>query len=115
MALSPTPHFDFDSWALLAKEDPDAFEERRRELLEQVIAQAPEHLQARLRGLQWRIDMERRRYKHPLKSCIALHVMMWEAVYGKGGLLEALHRLREPLQPELATEGYTARILPFRR
>lgn len=111
-----TPAFDFDTWAALARSDPEAFELRRKELIEQFIAAAPAHLQARLRGLQWRIDIERKRYKHPLKSCIALHAMMWEAMYGEGGLLEALNRLREPLAdgtpPPAPPSG---RVLPFRR
>jgi len=30
-------NFDFDTWIHLAKEDPEAFEEQRAELLHQVI------------------------------------------------------------------------------
>lgn len=111
-----TPDFDFDTWAELARSDPEAFELRRKALIDQIIEAAPAHLQARLRGLQWRIDIERKRYKHPLKSCMALHAMMWESMYGKGGLLEALNRLREPLQggsPSPAPPS--GQVLPFRR
>ena len=115
MQPDPVASFDFDTWATLAREDAVAFERRRQELVAQFIAQAPEHLQERLWRLQWRIDAERRRYKHPLKSCIALHAMMWESLYGSGGLLEALHSLREPLLGEPQKPARSAHILPFRR
>lgn len=115
--LQPDPCacFDFDTWAALARTDAAAFERCRRELLERCIAQAPAHLQARLRQLQWRIDAERRRYKHPLKSCLALYSMMWQSLYGHGGLLETLDAFREPW-PLVAKKPVTsAQILPFRR
>ncbi|MFN3595269.1 MAG: DUF3135 domain-containing protein [Thiobacillaceae bacterium] len=111
-----TPDFDFDTWAELARSDPEAFESRRKALIDQLIGAAPAHLRDRLRCLQWRIDVERRRYKHPLKSCMVLYAMMWESVYGKGGLLEALNRLGEPLYtgspPPAPPSG---QVLPFRR
>lgn len=115
MQPDPSVSFDFDTWATLAREDAAAFERRREELLQQFIAHAPQHLQERLRRLQWRIDAERRRYKHPLKSCIALHAMMWESMYGSGGLLEALNTLREPLLGQSQEPSRSADILPFRR
>lgn len=115
MQPDPSTAFDFDAWAALAKEDAAAFERRRQEFLEQFIAQAPEHLQDRLRRLQWRIDIERRRYKHPLKSCLALHAMMWESMYGSGGLLDALNSLRDPLLGQPQKPARSGVILPFRR
>ncbi len=115
MQPESTIAFDFDTWAALAREDAEAFERRRQELLEQFIAQAPAHLQERLRRLQWRIDAERRRYKHPLKSCMALHAMMWESMYGSGGLLEALNSLRDPLLGKPQSSPRSGDILPFRR
>ncbi|MGQ9686732.1 MAG: DUF3135 domain-containing protein [Thiobacillaceae bacterium] len=115
MQPDPSVSFDFDTWATLAKEDAAAFERRREELLQQFIAQAPQHLQERLRRLQWRIDAERRRYKHPLKSCMALHAMMWESMYGSGGLLEALNRLRDPFAAKPQQTHKSGDILPFRR
>lgn len=70
--------FDFDEWAKLAKDDPDAFERRRREAIEAVIAKAPDAEQQRLRGLQFRIDMERQRASNPLSACVRINNMMWE-------------------------------------
>lgn len=117
-SLTPiqTPDFDFETWAELARSDPEAFELRRKALIDQLIEAAPAHLQARLRGLQWRIDIERKRYKHPLKSCIALYAMMWESMYGEGGLLEALNRLREPFEgTSPSSTPPPGQVLPFRR
>ncbi|MCS6787325.1 MAG: DUF3135 domain-containing protein [Thiobacillaceae bacterium] len=120
--MSADPHhatpegedFDFDSWAELARRDLQAFEARRRALIERVIERAPEHLQPRLRALQWRIDQTRRRYKHPLKSCAVLQDMMWAAVLGRGGLLEALERLRRSAVSGSGPAA-TARVFEFRR
>ncbi|MFO7594007.1 MAG: DUF3135 domain-containing protein [Pseudomonadota bacterium] len=82
---------DFDQWRLLAKTDPEAFENRRRELLEAVIARAPERRRQRLRGLQWRADVVRRRSSSPLAACITLSDMMWRSFAGSNGLVERLN------------------------
>lgn len=112
----PSPPFDFDEWANLASNDAAAFELRRREAVEQFIAQAPEQQRERLRRLQWRIDAERRRYKHPLKSCLALYGMMWDSLYGGHGLLPALLALRD-LKPGTGPRHEEApdNIRPLRR
>lgn len=63
--------FDFDFWAELARSDPEAFNRRRRELLEKAIRHSTSDKQ-RLRGLQCRIDLERKKARVPLKACIRL-------------------------------------------
>jgi hypothetical protein len=104
--------FDLAEWQRLAREDPAQFERRRHETIEAVIAQAPEALQPRLRGLQFRIDLERTRAKTPLGAAIRLHSMMWDEFQA---LRDALNRLaqidlRAPPHPERAP----ARVIPFR-
>lgn len=85
--------FDFDEWARLAQEDPAGFEARRRALIEAELAESasrnPETAR-RMRGLQWQIDCERARSGSPLGACIRLSRMMWDSVYGEGGLRDAL-------------------------
>jgi hypothetical protein len=105
--------FDFNEWASLARRDPEAFEVRREEAIEQLILAAPEHLQPRLRRLQWRVDMERRRHDNPLGACLGIYGMMMDSVYGEHGLLPALKRL---IQSRAGCEAETraATILPFR-
>lgn len=82
--------FDFDYWKNLAKDDPELFETKRREAVDGMINAAPTRSQQRLRGLQWRVDMERRKAKSPIDSCTRVYSMMWDSVYAKGGMLEAL-------------------------
>lgn len=90
MTQSPGPDFDFEEWALLAKTDPQAFEAKRGEAIAHLIAGASPRMQTRLRGLQWRIDMDRRRASNPLSSCMQIFNQMWKSVYGERGLLDAL-------------------------
>jgi hypothetical protein len=107
------PVFDFDEWKDLAIKDPQTFEKRRQEVLEAVIASAEPDSQQRLRGLQWRLDLERQKVRDPLQSCQRVFDQMWEGVYGKNGLLHALNYLlgKEPAPP-ISTRR--ASVLPFR-
>lgn len=101
------PAGDFEQWAALAKSDPEAFEEKRRAIIAQFIGDAPPHRQARLQGLQWRIDVERGRYRHPLMSSVHLFNKMWTSVYGEGGLVDAL-------QGNVEAAEHQAAVLPFK-
>jgi len=82
--------FDFQEWASLAKDDPDAFERKRREAIEAFIARTPEAEQQRLRGLQFRIDMERQRASNPLSACIRINKMMMDQFTTLRGALDEL-------------------------
>ena len=68
----------FDSLARLAQQQPEAFENRRRQLIEQMIAAQPPERQENLRRLQWRIDQENRSTDTSLARCIRVSEMMWE-------------------------------------
>lgn len=93
--------FNFQAWARMAKEEPDLFEEKRQAVLEAFIARAPERNRARLQGLQWRIDMERRRASNPLAACVRIYEMMWESFAGERGLIKALQGLQIALAPQV--------------
>lgn len=103
--------FDFDFWAELARSDPQAFDQHRRELLEKAI-----HLcksdQRRMRGLQNRIELERRKAGAPLKACLRLSGLMWESFGELNGRLNGPNRLTL-VKPESKPPA-SARILPFR-
>ena len=71
---------DFDEWMMLAKSDPDQFEEKRRIKIESFFSNIPEEKLQRLRGLQWQIDQTRKLADNPMASCIAISNMMWESV-----------------------------------
>jgi hypothetical protein len=88
-------HIDFEQWSSLAALDPEAFEARRHQLIEDVIRSAPQHRQPRLRGLQWRLDRVRERSGTPLAACIRMSEMMWEALLGEGGLRDSLECLTQ--------------------
>jgi hypothetical protein len=72
---------DFEQLVKLAQEDPEALESLRKNLCEALIQQAPESYQQRLRGLQFKIDMERRRAKTPMAACIKLSSLMQDSFY----------------------------------
>ncbi|HHM06196.1 MAG TPA: DUF3135 domain-containing protein [Gammaproteobacteria bacterium] len=99
MRDSNAPDFDFDGWARLARTDPEAFEQQREKVLRAVINEAPPHMRRRLAGVQWRVDMERRRSNSPLAACVRTFTMMWDSVYAEGGLVDALQALRNRQPP----------------
>jgi hypothetical protein len=101
--------FDVDEWQRLAREDPREFERRRQAAIESLIGQAPAELQGRLRALQCRIDLERRRAKTPLEATVRLQSMMWERF---GQLRDTLMTLTGQAAPAPARR---ARILRFNK
>lgn len=107
----------FEYWLKLAKSDPALFEVKRLEAIEAAIQNAPVEKQQRLRGLQWRIDAERRKAKNPLDACLKVYNMMWDKVYGSDGLLEALDTMTSGApKPKSATKKAigTADVVAFR-
>lgn len=100
--------FDFNEWLILAQSNPDEFETRRGLAIEELLSRS--HFQSRLRCLQWRIDMERRKCRHPLVSCLRMYNMMWDAVYALQQLTShgfEADALQKPAK--------SAKLLPFKR
>ncbi|MBX3651512.1 MAG: DUF3135 domain-containing protein [Burkholderiales bacterium] len=102
--------FSFEEWAALAREDGEAFERRRQQLIESMLAAAPERMQRRLRGLQFQIDLERERAGTPLGVAVRLNSMMWSSF---ADLRDALAGVGEsvPQQPRMPEAG--AQLIPF--
>ena len=71
--------FDFEELLRLAQNDPDKLEQLRIQWCEQIIHDAPSEYRRKLRGLQFRIDMERRKAKSPMAACISLSGMMHDS------------------------------------
>ncbi len=86
---------DHEALAELAKENPEALEALRRDWVEQLIDHAPQHIQRRLRGLQFQIDCQRRLHTNPLASCVEISRMMYDSV----------HRLNRALHGEADSES----------
>ena len=110
-----TSPFDFDKWAKLAREDPVAFERKRKLLIEQEISRAPASRQPHLRAMQWRIEMERRKYKDKLSYCAHIFNRMWDSVYGPNGLLDALQTITTDKGLSHRIRHSSAQVLPLHR
>jgi len=105
---------DFDLAMELARTDPEAFEQYRQDIIEVLIARAPERNRHQLRCLQWRIDQERERASNPYAACVRLYRMMWDSFAGQCGLIDTLrnsHASARSTRQPLAK----ATILPFSR
>ena len=104
---------DFETLARLAREDPQAFESLRRDMVDDFIDHAPENRQARLRGLQFRVDAVRQLSKSELGAAVKIYEMMWLSFRQ---LADEWNRLRdEPVGPPCSTTaaGREAKILPM--
>ncbi|GEM_PF-4036548 len=66
-------------WARLAQQDPDAFEAMRAALLDEFIRNSPPHIQRRLEGIQWKVDLIRERAESPAEVLAGISEMMWES------------------------------------
>lgn len=120
MNLPSSQPFNADDWIALARDDPQEFERRREAAIEDLISRAPIHHQPRLRCLQWRIDMERRRCRTPMAACLRLSTMMWDFIYAEDGFLEALNRLSSVGKGSVSASASPVPrkpgvVLPFRR
>jgi hypothetical protein len=105
--------FDFEAWAKLAKEDPDAFEREREAALRAFIAAAPAAHRQRLEGLQSRLNLERRRARTPLGACVQLNSLMWTGFHRLRRELRSVSQGSAPEKPS----GTSAKIieLPVRQ
>jgi len=63
----------------LAHDDPQAFEELRREVIDGFINRSPARISARLHGIQFRVDNERRLSRSALGSTVRIYKLMWDS------------------------------------
>jgi len=112
--------FDFETWAKLAKENPEEFERRRHEEIRKVIDARPD-LRPRLEGLQFRLDAERKLARTPLKACLRMSTLMWESFYDLKDQLDGLAAETRGTAPLVSVSTSTAPtqrsadIIPLRR
>lgn len=99
---------NFDTLAEMAETDPRGFELLRTEICEEFILDAPKHLQARLRGIQFQVDMERRRSASTMSACIRLSQMMNDALIMLNAVLE------DPESFLAQREQSSAKVLAFK-
>jgi len=100
----------FDKLSKLFQDDPEAFEEYRKGVIEEFINKLPEDRQQRARGLQFRIDNEMRKIHDPLARAARMNSMMIESLMELEGLFKVVLGDKELPEP---TEK--ADVLPFER
>lgn len=117
MTNNPLP--DFDKLLMLARHHPQELERIRLNAIEHWIENAPAKHRVRLRGIQFQIDMEKRRSRNPMDSCIRVSKMMHASFANLRSLLNDISG--QPgtrslgARAELPRDPYpsTADILPF--
>lgn len=82
--------FDFQEWALLAKESPETFEARRREVIKAFIETSGDEQRKLGSSLQREIDYEIGRAATPQAALSAISKMMWDQVAFLSEELETL-------------------------
>lgn len=96
--------------AQLARDDPEAYEALRRELIDDLIEGAPDEIKPRLRGLQFRIDGLRRCSRSAIGTTLKVYSLMWESFLR---LNQEMGAFRGEAAPLFRPSG-SARIIEFR-
>ena len=97
----------FDDMAYLAEHAPEELEAFRKRICGEVIASAPESVRPRLEGLQFVVDMERKRSHSNLDACIRISRMMHESLH------DLSKALNDPQGYMEAKRSASAAIVPF--
>lgn len=82
---------DHDFLSNLYKTNPEAFDEYRKELLEELFNKLPKKKQKHARQLQWKIESELRKYKDPIAKMNKMVEMFWEGVYEFKDVMKAVN------------------------
>jgi hypothetical protein len=95
----------------MARNDPEGLETLRRSLTNAVISTASnESSRRRLKGLQFRVDLERRRAQSPLRAAIRISEMMCRSL----AELHASFVLPiDEVEAEIGRDRYVDNVLPF--
>lgn len=94
---------NFDSLVEMAQKSPEKFESLRTRMIKEVIDGARGTCKQRLKGLQFNIDMEIRRAKTSMASCIKISQMMHESLAQLQTHLDVNNAPAEPQKTKPAT------------
>ena len=119
--MMQSPLLNFNELVQLAQQDPQALEALRQQVCQQLIASARPADQRKLKGLQFKIDMERRRAKSQTIVCTQLYDRMNSSFAQLKALLshtQAMLPHQSSAQPAPAptaesTTQHSAHIIPF--
>ena len=95
---------NFERLKYLAEKRPEELEQLRLAYCQQLIDNAPEHFRKKLAGLLFKINMETRRSKNSIHSCIKLSRMMMDSF---NELQDALNFSKMPEQKDSSTDVMT--------
>lgn len=70
----------FDDLLHWAKHDPKRLDRYQKEKSQEIIDNAPKHIQRRLRGLQFQIDCQRKLHRSAIGRCIQISKMMHDSL-----------------------------------
>ena len=89
---------------LKLKDDPKAFIERQKEIINEAIAQCPEKYQKKLAQQQWCLEQELSKYKDPTARMNKMVEIFWQGVYKfedtlRGNSIEAEPRTKADVIP----------------
>lgn len=106
--------FSLDKCIKLAQDNPEALEDYRKALVKQLINHADPGIQQRLKGIQFKIDMERRKAHTAMDSCLKLHCLMIEFFQEK--FVPKVHSCNSiyELSSIESSDSHTAKIIPFK-
>jgi len=79
--MSSQFEFNFDDWAALARRDPEAFNLRRDQVVNEACERLGDRSATAISGICWRIDVERQRCSTPMQLCLKLTSLMWDRFY----------------------------------
>jgi hypothetical protein len=100
----------FDEMMRLASDDPESLESIRVQAIENFISSAPQDLQRRLRGLQFRIDATRTCSSNPMAACLKISQMMHDQLHH---LLDTINGNEPPAHPADLRPDADSKIIPF--
>lgn len=70
----------FETLKAMAEEKPEALEALRQELTQEIVESAPSmERRRRLEGLNFTIEMNRRKASNPMHSCLLISQLMWDS------------------------------------
>lgn len=110
---------DFDTLKRLAETEPERLDELLHQQVEALLEGASPERQRSLRGLQFRIDCQRRLAKNPMDSCLRISNMMHDSFYNMRCALNTLclkqDAVSTPIYRETKLENNLERNLENKR
>ena len=118
----PSPELpNHEDLARLARDDPEAYESFRREMIQTFIDSAPARLKSRLTGIQFRVEGLRRLSPSGLGATVRIYELMWESFLTLNHDWQDFVRMKEEalagqtsLEATRFRPSKNARVLEFR-